>query len=87
MTRNKNTISMAKGIIHASVIPFLIMILINYMFSGNYGILIAVLYIFIVSLAYKKSNKIFARTAFYYTVLAILTFLLLLLSITLSLSI
>jgi len=87
MAQSKNIISMAKGIMHATLIPLLIMILTNYMFSGNYGILVAVLYVLIVSLAYKKSDKILARTAFNYTISAVLIFLLLLLSIILSLSI
>jgi len=83
----QSTIAITKGVIHASLIPLLIMIFINHFFAGNYGIVMATFYIFVTSLIYKKSNKMLGRMAFNYTVLAILTFLLILTSIVLSMAI
>ena len=72
----KDTILTIKGITHGSLVPLLIMFLINYIFRGNYGLLVATFYILVLATLYKNSEKTVVRRAFYYTISAILIFLL-----------
>lgn len=79
--KTKAVTAIVKGVAHATLIPVLIMILINYVFSGNFGIVAATFYIGASFVIYKNSNKVIARLAFNYTVLAFITFMLILISI------
>jgi predicted transglutaminase-like protease len=83
----KNTISVTKGVAHATLIPLLIMIFTNYVFSGNFGIVSATAYIIVSTTIYRKHKDVIAKMAFYYTILAFLTLLLILASIVMAISI
>ena len=59
--------SYLKGAIHAIVIPAILYVVINILFEGNYGGLMALLYISVLSIAYQtRDDKYFSKRGFYY---------------------
>jgi len=68
--------AMFKGVVHATVIPLLIIIYINGNYEGNFGILGGIFYVIIMWTAYNIwfQNKDISKIAFNYTVGAYIGF-------------
>lgn len=65
--------SMLIGAIQATVVPLLIMMIINISFDGNYGGIVGIVYIAIIARYYTKStNKYFSQKGFNFALIAIL---------------
>ena len=61
-----------KGAMHSTIVPLILMMTININFSGNYGGVIATLYIIVMMYIYNKStNRYFSKQGFYYGIKAI----------------
>lgn len=66
-----------KGFAHATIIPVVLMLLVNHFFSGNFGGAVSLVYIMFAWFVYHKSNnKDLSKQAFNFTISAILTFVL-----------
>ncbi len=66
-----------KGVAHATVVPLIVMVLVNYLFSGNFGGVAALIYVAMVSYIYHKStNKDLSKQAFQTTLAVLLTIVL-----------
>jgi len=65
--------SFTKGAMHATVIPLILMLLVNLSLDGQYGGTVAVSYIFLLFVLYERygDNKYFSKKGFFYGIYAI----------------
>lgn len=70
--KNNVIIAVVKGFAHATIIPMVLMIVTNIAFSGNWGIVVAISYLFFVAIVYMTTeNKDISKRIFFSTLSAI----------------
>ena len=61
------SIAMLKGFLHATIIPILVTVVVNYFWQG-WGLIVAMVYLIIVSLVYRKvKNKDISKKVFFFS--------------------
>lgn len=67
-----------KGFAHATIVPIVLMLLVNHYFSGSFGGIVSLIYVMFVWYVYHKStDKDLSKQSFYFTLKVILAFVLL----------
>jgi len=65
--------SFTKGVMHATVIPLILMLLVNLSFDGHYGGIVAVSYALFLFMLYKRygEKRYFSKKGFFFGLYAI----------------